>query len=447
MKRVPIAGLRIATTAAAVLVALSLVAVFATPSHAVRITRVSVSSTGEQGDGGSRQFGISRSGRLVSFFSDATNLVPDDTNKLRDVFVHDRESGMTTRVSVSSSGTQADGDSNSGVMSRTGRYVAFHSAATNLVPNDTNDANDVFVHDLLTGQTTRVSVSSEGAEADLGGAWPSISRNGRFVSFRSGATDLVPDDTNGVGDSFVHDRNTGRTTRTSITSSGGDIDDAAIRDELSEDGRYVAVLTRAGNIVDRETNGIANIYVYDWRRESVTLATVGWNGEPANGDSGQMDLSIDAHYMVFWSWASNLVPDDTNDTSDVFVWNRIDRSITRVSLSSDGQQADGESNACYISHEGHLVYFASRASNLVEGDANGLLDLFVHDRTTGTTKRLSLTESGTELNADARRPLPTKNGRFVALFTAADNLVASDTNGSDDVFVIKRRSRYFEVLR
>jgi hypothetical protein len=420
---------------------------FASPALAVRISRVSLSSSGMQGDGLSRQFGISRDGRLVSFMSDATNLVANDTNGARDIFVRNRENGLTVRVSVASNGVQADGDSNSGVISRTGRYVAFHSAATNLVANDTNGSNDVFVHDLLTGQTRRASVSSEGAEADSGAVWPSISRDGRFISFRSGSTNLVPGDTNGVDDTFVYDMISGTTRRTSITTSGGEINDTAIRDELSADGRYIAVATRATNVVDGETDGFVNIYVYDWRKGSVALATVGWNGEPANGDSGQMDFSTDGAYMAFWSQASNLVPDDTNDTSDVFVWNRVDRSITRVSISSDGQQADGESTTCYISHEGHLVYFASLASNLVAGDTNGFRDLYVHDRTKRETKRLSLTASGMQLDADASRPLVTKNGRLVTLFTAADNLVPGDSNGVDDVFVIKRRSGYLQILR
>lgn len=427
--------------AAAVLAALAALAT------TLAVERVSVSSGGAQSDGLSRQFDLSRNGRFVTFMSDATNLVAGDTNAARDVFVHDRTTGTTTRVSVASDGSEADGESNAGEMSNNGRYVAFHSAAANLVANDTNASNDVFVHDRETGETRRVSVTSAGTESDAGGAWPSMSRGGRYVAFRSGATNLVPDDANGLGDAFVHDRKNGRMIRVSVTELGGDADAAALRHDISPNGRYVSVLTRATNIVAGATTGAANIYVYDWKRGRVALATIGWNGEPANGDSGQMGFSEDGHYMAFSSWASNLVPDDTNETADVFVWSRIDRSITRVSIGESGEQANGESSGGHLSPEGHLVYFRSAASNLVDGDTNGFQDIFVHDRTTKETRRVSLTAAGAEFNADAYRPIVRKNGRLVSLFTLADNLVAGDTNVADDVFVIRRRSGFREVLR
>jgi Tol biopolymer transport system component len=379
--------------------------------------------------------------------SDGTNLVPGDTNGVRDIFVHDRETGETTRVSVSSNGDQADGDSVGGYISAPGRYVVFHSAATNLVENDTNGENDVFVHDVLTGETRRVSVSSQGAQANGGSAWPSISKSGRYIAFRSGATNLVPDDNNAVGDVFIHDLFTRATVRGSITVSGEEPNGLSGRHTISPNGRYIAVLSAATNVVPGDSNGFADVFVHDWRRGTTALASIGWNGELADGDSWQMKFSGNNHYMVFGSGATNLVPNDSNDERDLFIWNRIDGSIDRVSVSNAGEEADGPTHVGAPSDAGHLVFFTSEATNLVPGDTNGVPDIFVRDRTTGETTRISLTASGAEFNAGAARPIPARNGRLVTLFTAADNLVPGDTNEVDDVFVIERDAGFFDVLR
>jgi Tol biopolymer transport system component len=169
-------------------------------------SRVSVASDGTQGDGDSRASSISADGRYVTFDSFASNLVPGDTNDAIDVFVHDRQTGQTSRISVASGGMEGNGDSGNALISANGRYVAFQSIANNLVHNDTNDLLDIFVHDRQTGQTSRVSVASAGTQGNGDSFWPSISANGRFVAFNSHANNLVPDDSNNSRDVFVHDR-------------------------------------------------------------------------------------------------------------------------------------------------------------------------------------------------------------------------------------------------
>jgi Tol biopolymer transport system component len=413
----------------------------------VNVQRVSVSSANVESDGLSRHFGVSAGGKIISFMSDATNLVADDTNGMRDVFVHDRRTGLTSRISVSEQGAEANGESNSGDMSGDGLYIAFHSSASNLVPNDTNGVNDVFVRNLETGELRRVSVSSDGVEGNGSSAWPSISSNGRYVAFRSSATNLVPGDTNEAGDAFVHDLVTRKTRRASLTASGEEPNGTTLRHAISPSGRYVAVVSSATNVVPGDDNEHADVFVHDWRRGTTALVTVGWMGEGANGDSGQMKFSGNDLYLAFPSWASNLVPDDTNGVQDVFVWNRVDRSIVRISVDSNGIEANGESSGGQMTRDGHLVFFVSDATNLVDDDTNGLQDVFVHDRTTGETERVSITASGTQLNANAVRPSLGRNGRIVALFSAADNVVPGDTNGVDDVFVYKRPRTFWQILR
>lgn len=171
----------------------------------------------------SRAPAISAYGRYVAFHTFAGNLVPGDTNASADVFVHDLVTGHTQRVSVDSAGAEADKASFGPSISGDGRYVAFNSDATNLVPDDTNQATDAFVHDLVTGQTQRVSVDSAGAAQASSGfdpAPPAISEDGRYVAFDSDASNLVPSDTNEAQDVFVHDVVTGQTRRVSVNSAG-----------------------------------------------------------------------------------------------------------------------------------------------------------------------------------------------------------------------------------
>jgi Tol biopolymer transport system component len=206
---------------------------------------------------------ISADGRFVAFVSDADNLVPGDTNGVVDVFVHDRQTGRTERVSVSSRDVQGDSDSGAGGLSISadGRFVAFASAATNLVPGDTNGEDDIFVRDRKLGRTERISIGPHGRQADFVSRTPSISANGRFVAFESFADDLVPGDTNQVLDIFVRDRRAGRTDLVSLSSRNRLGDDASVSPVISADGRFVAFVSDADNLVPGDTNGRTDVFV------------------------------------------------------------------------------------------------------------------------------------------------------------------------------------------
>src|SRR6476661_2534745 len=184
------------------------------------ITRVSVDSAGNQANGFSNAYSISANGRFVAFQSQASNLVPGDTNNKNDIFVRDLLTNTTTRVSVDSAGNPGNSPSNYSAISADGRFVAFQSYASNLVPGDTNNKNDIFVRDLSTNTTTRVSVNSAGIQGDENSFNPSISADGRFVAFSSAASNLVPGDTNNKQDIFVRDLSTNTITRVSVDSAG-----------------------------------------------------------------------------------------------------------------------------------------------------------------------------------------------------------------------------------
>ena len=222
--------------------------------------RVSVDSLGAQGIGDSEGPSISAHGRFVAFYSSAANLVGSDTNGARDVFVRDRKTGKTTRVSVNSHGAQANGESFAAPISADGRFVAFLSSASNLVGGDTNGARDVFVRDRKAGKTRRVSVDSHGAQGNGDSFIPSISADGRFVAFYSDAANLVAGDGNAAGDGFVRDRKAGRTKRVSVASHGTQGNDTSFPPSISADGRFVAFTSLANNLVAGDTNGASDIF-------------------------------------------------------------------------------------------------------------------------------------------------------------------------------------------
>jgi Tol biopolymer transport system component len=396
----------------------------------------SVASDGTHGDDSSSSPSISADGRHVAFASNATNLVAGDTNETSDVFVHDRQTGETTRVSVASDGTQGGFQSSSPSISAGGRYVAFSSYATNLVEGDTNGEADVFVRDRQTGETTRVSVASGGTQSESGSFRPFISADGRYVAFSSYATDLVEGDTNNKVDVFVHDRQTGDTTRVSVASDGTQGDDwSGGGGSISADGRYVAFESGATNLVEGDTNVTEDIFVRDRQTGDTTRVSVASDDTQGDGESYSPSISADGRYVAFDSEATNLVAGDTNGTVDVFVRDRQTGDTTRASVASGGTQGDGGSYFPSISALGDYVAFASEATNLVEGDSNGWPDVFVHDRQAGETIRVSVASGGTQGDSGSEHSSISGDGRYVAFESNATTLVEGDTNEAPDVFL------------
>ena len=362
--------------------------------------RVSVGPGGIEGNNASNAPSISGNGRYVAFESFATNLVASDGNGFIDVFVHDLQTGATTRMSVDSLGNEGNRPSANSAISADGRYVAFESEADNLVAGDTAfpfGFTDIFVHDMQTRNTTRVSVDSGGGEGDGPSFNPSISGDGGYVAFDSDA-DLVLPDIWGVYEIFVHERQTGTTTRVSVDSAGTQGNDHSYSPSISEDGRYVAFESLSTNLVAGDGNGVIDIFVHDRNTATTTRVSVDSLGNEGNGDSNFPSISSDGRYVAFESDADNLigVGNDTNGSTDVFVHDRdadgngtYDEpggvSTTRVSVDSAGLEGNGNSSASAISSDGRSVIFESDADNLigVGNDTNGSTDVFVDDRPGG----------------------------------------------------------------
>lgn len=434
---------------AAAAVSTSAALIAASPSET---SRVSVSSSGGQGDYSSFAAGISASGRYVAFTSDATTLVAGDTNGKRDAFVHDRLTGETTRVSVSSTGAESNcsdpfGCSVAAGISADGRYVLIESDAPDLVSGDTNEASDVFVHDRTTGATTRVSIASGGREGNGSSVLAALSTDGRYVAFTSGASNLVPRDTNQTSDVFVYDRTAGRTTRVSLNSRGSQTNRGSESSgpTISAHGRYVAFTSNATNLVAHDTNKLADVFVRDLRTGRTTRVSVNSRGRQGTGDrqrigSNAPSISASGRYIAFHSAASNLVRGDSNRVFDIFLHDRKTGQTRRVSVSNRGRQANAESfGPPSISPDGRYIAFGSLASNLVPGDANDITDAFVYDRRTRRVTLGSLSSSGEQGGDGSWNAVGafSADNRYLAFSSWAGNLVADDTNGGPDAFVRK----------
>jgi Tol biopolymer transport system component len=420
----------------------------ATPAAAAVPTtaRVSVSSSEEQAGGNSGWSGWGRSmaasgdGRFVAFTSAAADLVPNDTNGVWDVFRRDLLTGETIRVSVSSTEAQGNGASVFGVdISADGRFVVFGSRARNLVRADTNRSVDVFLRDVARGVTHRLSVDSSERQPNGRSRDPVISANGRMVAFSSRAP-LVRGDTR-IEDVYVRDRAVGKTRRVSVSTRGRAGNDDSFAPDLSANGRIVAFASSATNLVRRTDINFENpdIFVRDLSTGRTSRVSVDSDerqlGGCSTGGSSEPAVSGDGSRVAFTFIGSD------SCGGLVMLRNRAAGTTVHVDIGLGGAAPNGWSFAGGISDDGVLVSFSSYASNLVEGDTNGVpfdftgRDAFVRDVSEGTTTRVSVSESLVEANDSSLGGPISADGRFVVFASKASNLVTGDTNQRIDVFL------------
>jgi Tol biopolymer transport system component len=426
------------------------------PSYFVdrRVTeRASVNASGQEGNGQSRDVAVSADGRYVVFSSLASNLDvagPSDTNGKRDVFRRDRVTGATMLISLTQGGALGNGDSSTPDVSADGRYVVFASDATNLVTGDTNGTRDVFLRDALLGTTTRLSVSSTGAQANGASDLPSIAGGGGFVAFQSTASNLTAvGDTNGVEDIFVRDLSAGTTTVVSVNASGSVVAGASQQPDLSYDGRHV-VFQSAAVLEAGDANGLIDVYARDRVAGrtvllSKILGTFGSGLIYGNGSSAEPCISDDGRLVAFTTLAT-IFDADTNGVADVVFLDRdFDADgifdeftggtfrFTTVSKTAFVQGND-TSDQPAISGDGRCIAWRSAATNLVPDDANGVRDVFRRYIPAAVTERISLASGGAEVTGASAVPRLSQDGLEVAFQSSAADLVAGDGNGVMDVF-------------
>lgn len=412
--------------------------------HAPGITeRVSVGSTGAEAnnESGPGCAEISAEGRFVVFSSRATNLIPDDTNGLfRDAFVHDRLTGETDIVSVSSTGAQGDRDACGADISDDGRFVIFSSLSSKFVAGDTNGLDDVFRHDRSTGETVLVSVTSEGKVADNSSFPGAISADGRLVTFDSNAA-LVPEDTNGTNDVYVRDLVAGVTELISVSTAGAAGNGSSFIELISADGRFVAFRSSADDLIPNDTDGhTSNIFVRD--RMLGTTEVVSVDNARNQAESSGFGMSADGRFVAFTTGAS-LVPEDTFPGGDVYLRDRGAGTTELVSVTDDEAASNGSSFSPAVSAHGRFVAFESFATNLTAGESPPFdqfnEDVFVRDREAGTTSRISETTAGQKAVGASFLEGINGDGLVVAFSSADGSLVPDDTNGFRDTFVHDER--------
>ncbi|MEY2746279.1 MAG: hypothetical protein RL112_1321, partial [Planctomycetota bacterium] len=361
---------------------------------------------------------------------------------------------QTVRVSVASSGLAGNQLSSGISSSADGNVVAYYSRSTNLVSNDTNAVSDCFVTTLPSRTTTRVSVGLAGAQGNGASpgsgvaAWTALSRDGRYVVFMSEATNLAVGDVNTQNDVYVHDRSSGTTSiaslRSSVAQSSSNGRAAIYPNCISDDGRYVAFESIGTDLVANDTNLASDIFVRDRVANTTTRVSVGMAGANANGASTQASISADGRYVLFASSASNIVDGDTNGASDVFLHDRSTGTTSCVSR-DPGQLAlpNGGSEPSMSSDARHVVYLTT--ASMVAEDVDTLLDAYWRDRATGLVARASQTSAGAAGAGggplqNIHQPTVSDDGRRVA-FASDRRYVPEDSDALWDVYLHDRNGQ------
>ncbi len=400
-----------------------------------QIDRASVDIAGNQADQGSEAAQISRDGRYIVFRSSATNLISGDTNDWWDIFRKDLLTGEVLRVSTSSSGAEPNRSSAAPMMSADGRYVVFTSEASNLVPNDTNNFDDVFLKDLATGSLLRASTSTAGVQGNGTSYEPQISADGRYVAFTSFAYNLVGGDGNFSQDCYRKDLVTGETVRINVSSSGTESNRGAALPSISEDGRYVAFASTASNLVAGDTNNRDDVFRKDLQTGAIIRVSTSSSGQQGNAESAWLSMSGDGMKIAFTSYATNLVQGDTNASGDIFLKDVPTGVTTRVSVGSSGEQGDGHSEFPALSSDGLALTFTSYSTNFLSGDLNASRDVFRKHLFTGELQLVSQSNEGVLGPFESARPAISGDGTIVAFDSESNSLVPNDTNLHRDVFI------------
>jgi Tol biopolymer transport system component len=407
-----------------------------------RTFRVSVAPDMSQLDGDSGDTSLSADGQIIGFTSTASDFVAGDANgAVRDVFTFDVATGQRRLISSAPGG--ANGPSSSPALAADGTRVAFVSSASNLVPGDNNGAADVFLTDR-DGNVTRVSVAADGGDPNGASSDPDISADGRYVVFESAASNLVAGDTNGAPDVFVRDLQAGTTTLVSAARGGGAGNGASGAPAISAAGGFVSFASTASNLVAGDGNGVGDVFVRDLARGRTDRVSVDSSGRQQNAAVASpfqqiSDVSSDGRYVVFDSDASNLVRQDANQHTDVFLRDRRRHTTVLVSAGSLNVQGNNDSFSPLISSNGRIVAFQSLASNMAPGDGPRE-DVFVRDLAQRTTSVVGVADDGSPRAAELvpqllQRPALSADGQIAAFSSTAPNLVAGDTNGREDVFL------------
>lgn len=400
--------------------------------------------TNTQSNGNSSKGNFSPDGTKIVFYSNASNLVENDTNNRVDIFIKDLITGIISRISTDKDGNQSNGNSDSPSFSPDGNKILFISAATNLVSNSTNDGYAVFIKDIIDNSITMVSTSYSGSHPDADCFNPSFSRDGKKVVFSSNASNLISNDTNGYEDIFVKYLSSGFISRVSTSSTGIQANRYSREASFSPNGENVIFTSKASNLVSNDTNAVNDIFIKNLLDQSIIRISTDSNGDEVFGygdedDQGSWDakFSPDGSKVLFSSQAITLVDNDTNYRIDLFLKDIETGEVTILSTNSEGAQANYDSYEAQFSYDGNKIVFTSAASNLIEGDTNNTYDVYIKDLTNGNFSRVSTDSLGNQANSFSNGASFSNDGKKVVFTSNASNLVETDTNSRYDIFFVQ----------
>lgn len=341
---------------------------------------------------------------------------------------------FTSLVSRNDAGVVSNGASSFPDLSGDGRFVAFQSGANNLVTGDSNGTVDIFVRDRVAARTERVSLTDADAQATGGSStFPSISDDGRRVAFLSSSNSFIPGDDKGRIDAFVRDRTTGSTIRVVTGLGGALLDDNVVDVEISGNGRYVAFVTAATNVVSGDTNGETDIFVRDLQTGVVERVSVNSSEQQGSGWSFRPSISDDGRYVAFDT--SSLLAGGAPGKANAYVRDRSAGTTSIVNVSSEEVVGSEGGGSPIISGDGRYVAFASDSSNLVANDANGTSDTFRRDLVAGVTTRITWSDSDVALSLGGYPMSISDNGNEVGFRSSSQATSAPDAGTDADLFV------------
>lgn len=399
--------------------------------------RVGVGSGGVEGNGlgGYTEAPISDDGRWVAFDTRASNFAPNDTPSSEDVFLHDRFTGETLCASLTPGGFAGGGRSYAPSLTGDGRYLAFMSTAI-LLAEDFDTLYDIYVLDRDLGTLVLASLDSQGVKG-FDDSWdPNIAHDGRYVSFYSFAANLVPNDTNGFIDVFVRDLQLGTLERVSVSTAGVEANHASESGHLSVDGRFVLFDSFASNLVAGDTNGLRDCFLRDRLNGTTVRITETLGGGQATHHNFGYGVSADGRNACFGSQSQIYSPLDTNLAGDVFVRDMQTGLFELISVGPNGEIGDGGSGSASMSPDARWIAFSSVSSTFAgEPTFTFDSDIFLRDRVAGTTQLLSTNDVGVMGSGWSSYPLVSFGGNRITFKSEAPNLIPGDHNAQDDIFV------------
>jgi len=449
-----------------------IIAVFGWPLSGFTQQLVTLSPEGDAADNRSDYPVFSADGRYLAFESRASNLVAGDTNGMRDVFVLDRQTSLIELVSLAANNTQGNGDSSWPAISADGRHVVFLSQASNLAPADSGLMQKVLVRDRVAGTTTLISITTDDQLLNGNCLNPTISADGRYVVFDSYASNLLANDSNGVADVVLVDRGapaadgafTGQPTVMRVAEINGTVlAEGATNGAISGDGQWLVFASKSELLAQTPTDSYLDIFLKHRISGAVTMITHG-----TGGNSADPRVSHDASFVVFSSRGSSLVADDSNGVADIFVYEKATATISLVSAGINSSASNGSSGNAHISQDGHYILFDSLARNLSSrvlmhnqrlpqaksldgyfdavtsatgsGSGGGPITelvqyVYLFDRLSGVTRTVSLGVDGGIANSNSYNSNISADGAVIGFGSVATNLVCADSNGYSDVFI------------